>query len=174
MNINDIVVDEAKAKLGFKEIKGNQGFENKDFEDEMIAIGFEDGNAWCSLFGEYIWKKAYQQYDATYNDELDSLFSKVAVTTYYNFRRAKWDVNKKPIEGALVIWQKHKDGKKHWTGHLGIVTKVNDDFSFETAEGNSNSSGGREGIEVAKQVRKLDYSGHKNGLNLLGFVYPKE
>ena len=173
MNINNIIVNEAKSKLNFKEIKGNHGFVNKEFEEEMIAIGFEDGNAWCSLFGEYVWKKAYQQYNATYREELDNLFSKVAVTTYYNFRRAKWIVDKKPIEGALVVWQKHHGGKKDWTGHLGIVIKVNKDLSFETSEGNSNSSGGREGIEVAKQARKLDYSEHKNGLNLLGFIYPK-
>lgn len=174
MNIAEIIVNEAEAKIGFKEIKGNQGFANQEFEDEMIAIGFEDGNSWCALFGEYVWKRSYQQYDATYNDELDTLFSKVAVTTYYNFRRAKWDISKKPSVGALVIWQKHHGGKKHWTGHLGVVTKVNADLSFETAEGNSNSNGGREGVEVAKQCRKLDYSEHENGLNLLGFVYPKE
>jgi len=40
-------------------------------------------------------------------------------------------------------------------------------------EGNTNSEGKREGIEVAEKVRTLNFK-TDNGLRLLGFVKPKE
>jgi hypothetical protein len=172
--LQKIIVSEASKKEGFKEIKGNQGFPDEDFNQEMINIGFEKGDAWCSLFAEYVWKKAYQNFDATFLDTLDELFSKSAVKTFYNFKKAGWKIRLNPQPGDLVVWQKHKGGKKHWSGHIGVVINGLDDYLFyETLEGNSNSTGSREGIEVAKQDRLFNFTKKDNGLNLLGFIAPK-
>ncbi len=37
-------------------------------------------------------------------------------------------------------------------------------------EGNTNSQGGREGIEVAKKTRKIKVPYSSHGLNLVGFL----
>ena len=44
---------------------------------------------------------------------------------------------------------------------------------FTTIDGNSNSSGGREGIEVAEKTRKYNFNSN-NGLRLIGFIKPKK
>ena len=36
--------------VGVKEIGNNQGWDNKDFEAKMRAIGFYDGAQWCNFF----------------------------------------------------------------------------------------------------------------------------
>ena len=41
-----------------------------------------------------------------------------------------------------------------------------------TVEGNTNSSGGREGIEVAQKKRKINFEPKERGLVMLGFIHP--
>lgn len=157
----------AKSYLGQKEIKGNKGFEDKEFEKRMSAVGFKSGFAWCSLFAELCYISAF----VDKKDELTKLFSAGAVKTMSNFKKSKnWTFTEKPQAGALVFFQTIRDGKKHWTGHVGIVEKVNKD-SFTCIEGNTNGNGGREGIEVARRIRKYNFN-NRNGLVLQGFVIP--
>lgn len=170
--INQKIVSIALSYVGINEIAGNKGWENKSFQTKMVAMGWGLGQAWCSYFGELVWKEAYAgQKDIL--TMLDRLFSASATATYSNFLGSQYfEVSKKPVEGALAIWQNGTG----WTGHLGVVT-IPLKQSFETVEGNGNAQGGREGLEVVhkkgSKARALNYDKKPKGLNLLGFVIPK-
>ena len=183
MKLTNIIQTVANKYIGEKEIKGNQGFKNPEFERKMKAVGFQEGHAWCAYFAELVWKEAYQQYDSTFIPILDKLFSASAVQTFRNFENFDgFETDREcPEVGDVVIWQNYKNGKPHWTGHAGIVvsTESIDDpncyyrihYDFESVEGNTNSQGGREGIEVAIKKRNT-YTHSGNGLNILGFIKP--
>ena len=57
----------------------------------------------------------------------------------------------------------------------GIVTEVKNDIEYSTVEGNTTDKGVREGIMVALRNRHLtkDKFETRDGLRLMGFVYPK-
>jgi len=161
-----------------KEIKGNSGFKDDVFQQKMEAVGWDTGQAWCSYFAELVWKEAYGNCDSSYIDVLDKLFSANAVQTYENFKKSKkFKTSNSPEPGDLVIWAYYKNNepkkKGIWTlGHIGLVTQAAQLF-FLSMEGNTNSQGGREGIEVAEKKRELDFY-KEDGLRTLGFVKPKE
>lgn len=157
MKVNEVAI----SYLSQREVPNNMGFKDNAFEKKMIDVGFVKSYAWCALFMELCVKEgAPEFYKAN-----EKLFSASATTTYKNFEIAK-KVSAIPQVGCGVIWR-HGSG---WQGHAGIVIKVNADGTFETVEGNTNSSGGREGIEVAKKVRKVKQPYQSNGLNLVGFL----
>lgn len=155
------VVDIARKYIGQTEKPGNAGFSDAEFEIRMKAVGFQKGHAWCSYFAELCFKEAYPE------KELDKLFSASAVQTFKNFKDAGYPVDLIPEAGKLVIWQNMTQGIPQWSGHVGIVTVVMANC-FSTIEGNTNDSGGREGIEVAEKVRTLNRK--HTGLNVLGFI----
>jgi len=170
--INDLIVKQALKYVGEKELKGNSGFENEVFWMKMEAVGFDPGEAWCALFAELIWREGYGQYNSLYDSQLEKLFSQSAVATFNNFKKSTWLTSLEPAPGDVVIWQMHKAGRPHWSGHAGIVTKVLNK-EFDTVEGNTNAAGGREGIEVTIKRRVLNFDTKLNGLVLKGFIKPK-
>ena len=110
--------------LDQKEIKGNQGFNDPEFDELMREVGFEDGQAWCAYFAELVWKHALLPYkggseNSSYEHifkELDKMFSAGAVATYNNFRRnPEFQVSTTPQAGDIVIWQTYKVVKKKLT-----------------------------------------------------------
>lgn len=166
--LNDKIIEVASDLVGKKEIPGNLGFEDEEFEKELtVECGWQKGQAWCAYFAELVYKKAFP---ANMKKTLDLLFSAGAVATFNNFRRLG-AVSKEPVAGALVVWQTYKDSKPHWTGHIGIVEKV-EKKHIVTIEGNTNSKGGREGLEVARKERPIDFKIKAYGLVLKGFVNP--
>lgn len=177
--IRNKIVELAYKEEGQQEVSGNKAFKNKKYQQQLEAVGWEAGQAWCSYAAEDIWKRAYGHFDSTIINELDKLFSANAVLTFENFKKSKnykTASNQNAEPGDLVVWAYYKDGeaKKNdiWTlGHIGIVTKVAQLF-FLSMEGNTNSQGGREGIEVAEKKREWDFY-KENGLRLLGFIKPK-
>lgn len=173
--INDEIVSIAQSYLGQEEIRGNKGFKQEDFELKMKAMGWQMDQAWCAYFAELVWKEAYQQWDATLFSRLDKLFSAGAVATYNNFKKAKdFMCNQVPKPGALVVWQSYVSGAPHWSGHVGIVETASVNKGIFTAiEGNTNDNGEREGFEVARKNRTINFIKKQNGLVLLGFVHPK-
>ena len=150
-------IEIAKKYLGQKELPGNIFDPKSPLGKIIIEAGQKNGEAWCCYFTE-----------AVFVETLRTLFSASTVQTFHNFKKAGYEITEGPKVGALVIWQRYKDGKPTWAGHAGIVTKVNPDGSFVTIEGNTNSEGSREGDSVQEKVRKnvkVD-----NGLNVLGFI----
>lgn len=150
--------------IGQTEIKGNMGFKDPCFEEKMRAVGFQDTHAWCAYFAELVFKEAYPD-----NKDLDKLFSASAVKTFGNFKEAGYMISQTPEIDTLVIWQNMKDGKPHWTGHAGIVSKVTDHETFSSIEGNTNNDGSREGVKVVDRTRKV-IPDIKNGLKVMGFI----
>jgi hypothetical protein len=164
------ITDIAISYLGEHEKKNNGGFINANFEAKMKQRGFNIGYAWCALFAELVWFESYE--GTIFENAINRLFSASAVQTWRNFAKDKTFVcGQEPVNGAVVIWQYYKKGKATWQGHAGIVISHNE-FGFIAVEGNTNSSGGREGIEVAQKVR--DFSKPVTGLRLRGFIHPLE
>lgn len=150
-------IEIAKKYLGHKEKPGNIFDPKSPLGKILIEAGQQDGEAWCCYFTE-----------AIFVETLRALFSASTVQTFHNFKNAGYEISDVPKVGALVIWQNYKDGKAIWSGHAGIVTKVNADGSFHSIEGNTNSTGSREGDSVQEKIRKNVRV--ENGLNILGFI----
>ena len=171
--INETIVKVASNYIGKKEISGNKGFIDPKFEEEMVKVGWSKGQAWCAYFGELVWRQAYKESGIKIDDELNRLFSASAVTTLSNFHlKSKFITSKIPVKGALAVWQHISNGVKGWQGHIGIVSDFTDSV-ITTIDGNTNTHGGREGIEVGQIKRRMNF-GATNGLVLQGFIYPKE
>lgn len=150
-------IDIAKKYINHKEKPGNNFDDDTPLGKILKEAGHKDGEAWCAYFME-----------AVFVETLRSLFSASTVQTFQNFKNAGYEISNVPKVGALVIWQRYKDGKPTWAGHAGLVTKVQSDGVFFTIEGNTNSSGSREGDSVQEKMRKNVKV--ENGLNILGFV----
>lgn len=162
-------VEIALKYVGQKELANNTFDHNTDFGKKLHAVGQKDGDPWCALFCELVFKEAYPEKFK----ELDGLFSASAVQTYKNFTHKEkgkgYMENNIPKEGNLVIWQMQKDGVAQWQGHAGIVYKVKSTWEFSSIEGNTNDAGGREGVTVAIKDRKI-LAKVPNGLKVLGFI----
>ena len=158
-------VEIALSYVGQKELPNNVFSNESDFGRKLHAVGQKDGDPWCALFMELVFKEAYPEKFK----EFDKLFSASAVQTYKNFQAAAYPMNNLPKEGNLVIWQMQKEGVSQWQGHAGIVTSLKSTWEFTSVEGNTNEAGGREGIAVAIKERKV-IKDVWNGLKVLGFV----
>lgn len=169
-SLADRVVRIAKSIVGQKEISGNAGFQDPDFQKRMIEVGFKKKEAWCAYTGELVWKEAFGENHPLY-PLLDQLFSASATKTFSNFEQNEnFTTGQVPKKGALAIWRQGKG----WQGHLAIVIEDTPGPEFKTVEGNTNAAGGREGIEVADKIRQTGEPFKAKGLNLLGFVYLPE
>ena len=160
--MNDIVKT-ALSYVGQREVPGNKGFDDPAFEIKMKQQGWPVLAPWCAFFAKLVWSECGQK---------TKLMNGSSVRTYVNLDQSEYySKTTKPDEGALVVWRSYKDGKKLSTGHIGIVTRVNYDGTFETVEGNTTDKGGREGIMVATRIRHYEWN-RDNGLRLLGFINP--
>lgn len=172
------IAETALKYVGQREILSNKGFIDPDFQSKIKATGWQKGEAWCAYFGEMVLREAYAN-DPVLLSEVVKLFSASAVKTWYNFDASDWktvDANGKnnriPVVGAVAIWRTYRNGRAQSSGHLGIVTAIDDLKRPQTTEGNTNAVGGREGEIVANKTRLVDFSVN-NGLRLIGFIYPK-
>jgi len=169
----------AESQVGKQEISGNNGFKDKFLDMVMRRVGFQNGWAWCALFAEACWSYPTYEGKSKVIATISDCFSANAVRTYENFKKDQdenFEVGKDPMPGSVVIWEKRRNGDPVktgvWTiGHAGIVKEVHEDH-FIAIEGNTNSHGGREGIEIAVKKRAFNYY-DKNGLCLVGFITPK-
>lgn len=166
--MKDKIVHTAKQYIGKTEKPNNSGFNDAEFEKRMKDTGWVRGASWCAYFTELVWVEAYK--GTTLERVVKSLFSGSATATYKNFDLAKWTISQRPQIGALAVWRLGNG----WQGHIGIVIEVPNDKSFKTVEGNTNDKGGREGYIVAVKNRVTKAPYQAKGLNLIGFVYPKE
>lgn len=175
MNINEQIINVAVNFLGQEEIRGNLGFKDPKFEQLMKNVGWQKTQAWCAYFAELVWKVAYSNQNSLIVPEIDKIFSGSAVQTMKNFKKAGWEIHRgiSPQKGSLAVWQKFKNGKPHWSGHIGIYTENLSLKLFNSIDGNTNDDGSREGYEVAKKCRSYNYTS-KSGLVLIGFIEPKK
>ena len=169
--MKDRIKQIAISFVGMQEIPGNLGFKDARFEELMTEVGWQRSQAWCSYFAELVWKLAFKELHPELLSVIDNLFSAGAVATYNKFKDSNFVVDKKPEIGSVAIWQTWKNNQPHWSGHAGIVVGICGGNEIITVEGNTNASGGREGIEVAQKRRKLSFDA-KTGLVLKGFLHP--
>lgn len=165
----------AFSHLGQKEIKGNQGFHDPEFEKRMKEVGFQKGHSWCVYFTELCAKETHPER----HDEFDKLFTPNAMATIDKFRKAGYTIHTTPKKDTIVIWQKYKngepefiqDGKTKWyLGHAGICVNVKNSWIFDAVEGNTNAAGSREGEEVARKIGRKCLAKVGNGLKVVGFI----
>lgn len=155
------IVEIAKSYLGKKEIPGNKGFVDKDFDKKMRGVGFYTGAPWCGFFAKLVLTEAG-------SSAVDSVTSSAVLSMKRADKDGRW--HEKPIEGAVVIYRSFKNGKPQSTGHIGIVTKVHEN-GFDTVEGNTTEYGGREGIVVAERLNRSYKWDTTDGLRLMGFIF---
>jgi hypothetical protein len=156
----------AKSYLGQDEKPGNKGFIDPVFEKKMRAAGFYTGAPWCGFFPILCYKEAGAS-TALLSGSSYQVIEKAS-------KAGNWHTV--PVVGALAVWATFKNGKRQKTGHMGIVTEVNDNgIDYDTTEGNTTDKGGRDGVTVAERFRHLtpDKWTIENGLRLMGFVYPE-
>lgn len=172
VNLRNEIVKVATSYVGKKEKKNNGGFLDPQFEREMRSIGFQTGHAWCMLFVEMVWRKAYKIWNAIADTEMNKLFSASVMQTRNNFvnagKKHGFKLSQTGEPGDIVIWQSRRNRA---LGHTGILTTsvTKNSKDFNTIEGNTNASGGREGVEVARKYRMIKSSGN---LQLIGFISP--
>lgn len=159
------LIDAARKDIGKKEKPNNSGFEDKQLEKDMRAVGWQPGWAWCASIQEKWIREAYPKRAK----ELNGFFVPSAVATFRNLKNAGFSVSMVPTEGALVFWQRMKDGHALWQGHAGVVAEVINETEFISIEGNSNRAGSREGDSV-QEKRRLVRGDVENGLKVIGFV----
>ena len=169
----------AKQFLGLKEISGNIGFEDPEFQSKMEKVGWSKGDAWCVYFVKVIWVNEFKGI----SDLLQKLITGNSQDTWNNFLDDKsglFKLTETPKINDIVIWRRiGKDGKFLYRGHAGIVTKVRGN-KFWTIEGNTTSgkdSDSRgsitsEGYIIAEKEHDLRefYNNKPNSLKLKGFI----
>ena len=111
MKIVDKILETALADENKKEIRGNHGWEDKEFESQMKAVGWQDGQSWCAYWIEKVWRQAYKELGTDVDGALGRLFSANAVQTYYNFWNSEFITSDEPIDGSLVLWKKDEKWK---------------------------------------------------------------
>lgn len=160
-----MIIETARKDLGKKEKSGNTGFEDKQLEKDMLAVGWRPGWAWCaSILEKWIWQ-AYPNL----KEEVQGYFVPSAVATFRNLKNAGYPVSMTPTEGALVFWQRMKDGNAQWQGHAGVVSRVVSPREFISIEGNTSEKGSREGTTILENRRFVNPD-VENGLKVVGFV----
>lgn len=108
---------------------------------------------WCAGFATTVLSQALG-YDDWYTlscDELAAMARRRGQFMRADLRRAVPAMRVKPGDLFLI---RAADGFEDWT-HCGIVTAVGQDY-FETAEGNTNQGGSREGTEACKRIRAFN------------------
>jgi hypothetical protein len=139
----------AQTQIGVRETSRNSG---PEVDEYLRAVGLDPGNAWCAAFVLWAYAKAA--------------------------RELKIGQFPLPRTGKVVrLWQKAsaRYGRKypspgdifcHATdltvidspGHCGIVIRTHADGSFTAVEGNTSSTGSREGDCVWQNRRTLAYA----------------
>lgn len=157
----------AKKFIGEKEIAGNSGFVNTDFQAKMKTVGWTPGAEWCSYFAKAIWIDKH----SALKDKLNKLMSGSSQQTWDNFVKdtsGKFIIDReKAKSGDLVIWQKYSGGQptSDYRGHAGIVTRA-DSQKFDTVEGNTTNM-------VSEKEHDYSEFDINNGLRLKGFIRVK-
>jgi hypothetical protein len=155
----------ARAYIGKLEKPNNSGFQDAEFEKEMISLGeWAKGYSWCACFATMCFRKAYPDR----SDKLKLTFDPSTRKTLDNFRAAKYTISVSPVKEALVIWGDYEGSKLTYMGHAGIVSEVIDKNTFKSIEGNTSGGGSRNGDRVWEHLRTTAIK--PNGLNVLGFV----
>ena len=141
----------AESQVGVSEVAGS----NNGKEVNKYRNGKADGTPWCASFISWCFgqgQKASNNKTFGYETNTQNIRRKAEKAGCY----AKKEDNYQPKVGDLAMWK-----YSSCTGHIGIISKVNNDGSFEVIEGN-----------CADQVRKVTRTRSAEGFH--GFVKMNE
>lgn len=165
----------AERYIGKTETPNNSGFKDKVFESKMKNVGWLKSQAWCAYFAELCtieWANEIGRKDIA--KLATQLFSGGSTATYKNFEiyatanpKGIARVSKVPVNNSIAIYR-HGNS---WQGHTAITKSFTPDLVVTNIEGNSNSEGGREGVEVSVKKRKHKAPYAPKGLNIIGYIY---
>lgn len=157
--------EEARKYLGQREISGNLGFVDPEFEKEMKEEDWQKTWPWCSCFVQLVVVNCLP--DKAVN--VRKLISPSVIQTYRNLRDASYVSREIPQRDCIVIYQSYKDGKPKETGHIGIISSVDlNGRRYMDISGNTNETGSREGIMVGEKSHHFENTLVDNGLRRIG------
>lgn len=115
-------------------------------QDYLASVGVHFPASWCMAFVYWCFDHAAGQLG-----QPTPLFKTGGVLSQWSNssgNQVKFNSLISPHPGDIFIMD-----LGNGLGHTGIVVSVNADKSLNTIEGNTNDSGSREGIEVARKIR---------------------
>jgi hypothetical protein len=125
----------AKSQLGKQEEPRGSNW-GPDVKKYLASVGIMQPSPWCMAFVYWCFQEAAKSLGVR-----NPLLRTGRVALQWELRKATYShASPEPGDVFIIIF---KDG----TGHAGFVDFVKGDF-IETAEGNSNDEGAREGFEV--------------------------
>lgn len=153
MSNADRIIQVAKAEVGYHEGRNSSGWNNKQkYSPAVPSLEWSNYQAWCATFVSWCAQEAGVKdlYPVTASTDLGATWFK---------RKGQWSTY--PAVGAQVFFGVNGD-----MNHTGIVHAYDADFIY-TIEGNTNTSGSREGdgVYLKKRARRDSY--------VQGYGYPK-
>jgi len=115
----------------------------------LEAARTDVGQPWCAAFVTYCLKFAGR--DIYSPDYGKGVRYPASVASWVDWAKAAGKWSRTPRRGrAFAIAQSGES-------HMGLVAKANLDGTFDTIEGNSDTSGSREGWEVCRHTRSVSH-----------------
>lgn len=140
--LSTLILEEARSQIGQKEnpLGSNWGHPVKDY---LASVGINFPASWCMAFVYWCFNEALKKSGVN-----NPLVKTGGVLNQWFHISGKYK-STKPVPGSIFIMD-FGGG----LGHTGIVESVvgND---LHTIDGNTNDTGGREGIEVCRRVRPI-------------------
>lgn len=141
----------AKSQIGVTE----DGNSNNSAEVNKYRFGKANGNPWCASFVSWCYgqgQKGNNKQTFGFDESTQNIRRKAEKAGKYSAKTSGY----KPQVGDLAVWKYSEN-----SGHVGIVSKVNRDGSFQVVEGNC-------GNAVQETTRSMNTEG------LHGFVRMNE
>lgn len=142
--LSDIALSTAASQVGQKEnpLGSNWGHPVQDY---LASVGIHFPASWCMAFMYWCYDHAAGQLGIS-----NPLFKTGGVLAQWSNQPSNrvGTLNYKPVPGNIFIMDLGGG-----LGHTGMVESVDPDGTLHTIEGNTNDSGSREGIEVARKIR---------------------
>lgn len=140
-NLSNKAVEIAISQIGQQEkpLGSNWGHPVQDY---LASTGINFPASWCMAFVYWCFNEASKQLTVT-----NPLFKTAGVLNEYTTDKSNHITD--PVQIGDIFIMDFGGG----LGHTGIVEKINSDGSLGTIEGNTNDTGSREGIEVARKTR---------------------
>lgn len=137
----ETIIKVAESELGVQEIPrcSNGGL---DVEKYLKSVGLGKGNPWCMAFVYWVVKESFAKHALA-----TPLVKTGGVLRQWNEVPKRYKFVKDPQPGDIFIMD-FGGG----FGHTGFVTSVANG-RIQTIEGNSNSTGSREGQEVCRNPK---------------------
>lgn len=119
--------------------------------DPPVILKRHQGYAWCAAAIQFWSDTAAHRFGL--RNPLDGVVREALVEDYYSLAKSKgWLIGSAEADaGDLALYAFHGEG--HWD-HIGfVVSPPGQGSEFTAVEGNTDSHGGREGVEVALRPR---------------------